>query len=216
MQLSPGPVTKILAAFNILIAAIMLIPSLWEAMMLAGALFPARFFVGDAAFANVAFILPVWLTPISSAFLHAGILHVGLNMLMLLVVGAGLERLLGSKLFLLLYVAGILVSAAAEILIKPASMIPVVGASGAISALFASHMQLFPRQEQKKWGPLPPRIGHIVKLFAFWCVFNAMLWFVGPDIGLNIAIWAHIGGFAAGLLLTWPLMRWRFRKKLGA
>ena len=45
-----------------------------------------------------------------------------------------------------------------------------------------------------------------------WVILNLMLGFVGPGIGVQIAIWSHIGGFAAGLALTWPLLRWKYRK----
>jgi membrane associated rhomboid family serine protease len=65
-------------------------------------------------FGDVGYMLPVWLTPLSSAFLHGGILHVSLNMLMLLMVGANLERVLGSKSFAILYGAGIVCAAAAR------------------------------------------------------------------------------------------------------
>jgi membrane associated rhomboid family serine protease len=211
MQISVGPVVKAIAAINILIAAVMLIPALWEPVMIAGALFPARFTVGDAGLQGAGFLLPAWLTLISSAFLHGGILHVGLNMMMLAVIAPNLERVLGPRYLLLLYGAGMLAAGAAEILVKPTSMIPIVGASGAISALMAAHTTLFPRERPKPLGPLPGAWAHALKLMAGWIVLNLMLGFVGPSLGVSIAIWAHIGGFAAGLVLTWPLLRWKYR-----
>jgi membrane associated rhomboid family serine protease len=210
MQIAAGPFTKIIAAINIALAALMLIPAWQEPLLVAGALFPARFTAGDAAFADY-FILPVWFTPISSAFLHGGILHAGLNMMMLLVIAPSLERILGWRGMALLYGIGLLAASLAECLAKPDSMIPVVGASGAISALIATYAQLFPKAPPKAMGPISPRWAHAIKLFAGWCVLNAMLWFAGPGIGLNIAVWAHMGGFAAGLALTWLLMLWRYR-----
>ena len=75
MRVAAGPFIKAIAGINLLVAAIMLIPALWEPVMVAGALFPARFTAGDAAFQGY-FVLPVWLTPVTSAFLHGGILHV--------------------------------------------------------------------------------------------------------------------------------------------
>lgn len=211
MQIAAGPVTKTIAAINIVVALIMLIPGLYEPLTIAGALIPARFSMGDAVFGDVGYMLPALLTPISSAFLHGGILHVALNMLMLLMVGANLERVLGSKGIAVIYAAGIFASAAAQIASDPQSAVPVVGASGAISALFASHMQLFPRNRPKAWGAVSGKLVHSLQLLAAWIAFNLMMGFVGPGIGVNIAIWAHIGGFIAGLLLTWPLLHWRYR-----
>ncbi len=210
MRIVPGPFTKAIAAINLALAAIMLIPALFEPLLVAGALIPARFTQGDAVMAGY-YALPVWLTPLTSAFLHGGILHAGLNMMMLLIIAPNLERVLGTKLIAVLYGAGLLAAALAECLAKPDLLAPVVGASGAISALIASYAQLFPRDHPKAMGAIPPRMAHAMKLMAGWAVINAMLWFVGPSIGIGIAIWAHIGGFAAGLALTWPLMRWKYR-----
>ncbi len=211
MRTPAGPVTKTIAAINLAPALITLVPGLYGPVTIAGALIPARFTIGDAIFGNSGYLLPTWLTMVSHAFLHAGILHVSLNMLMLLIVGANIERVLGSKAFALLYGAGMLAAALAEIIAQPQSAIPVIGASGAISALFAAHMQLFPRNRPKPLGLLPGKYVHALQLLAGWAVLNAMLWFVAPGIGINIAIWAHIGGFVAGLLLTWPLLNWRYR-----
>jgi membrane associated rhomboid family serine protease len=211
MRTPAGPVTKAIAAINVLLALIVLVPGLYAPVTVAGALIPARFTMGDAVFGEVGYLLPVWLTPVSHAFLHGGVLHVSLNMLMLLMVGANIERVLGSKAFAGLYGAGMLAAALAEIVAQPQSPIPVVGASGAISALFAAHMQLFPRNRPKPLGPVPGKVVHALQLLAGWVALNAMLWFVAPGIGLNIAIWAHIGGFVAGLALTWPLLNWRYR-----
>ena len=212
MQVAAGPVTKTIAAINIALAVLVLIPGLYAPVTVAGALIPARFSLGDGVFGEVGYMLPVWLTPLSSAFLHGGILHVALNMLMLLMVGANVERVLGSKSFAILYGAGIICAAIAEIAAHPQSPMPVVGASGAISALFAAHMQLFPHNRPKDWGRISGKLVHAAQLLAAWVAFNLMLGFVGPGIGVNIAIWAHIGGFIAGLALTWPLLNWRYRK----
>jgi membrane associated rhomboid family serine protease len=210
MQVKVGPFIKGIAVINIALAVLAFIPTLGEQMLIAGAMFPARFTQGDAAFAGL-FVLPVWLTPVSSAFLHGGILHAGLNVMMLLIVAPNIERVLGTKAIAILYGAGMLAASLAECLAKPESMGAVVGASGALSALIASYAQLFPREQPMPLGPIPPRWAHAMKLLAGWAVINAMLWLVGPDVGINIAIWAHMGGFVVGLTLTWPLLRWRYR-----
>jgi membrane associated rhomboid family serine protease len=211
MRTTAGPVTKFIAGVNVALALIVLIPGLFSAVMVAGALIPARFTMGDAILGDAGFLLPVWLTPVSSAFLHGGLLHASLNMLMLLMVGANIERVLGSKAYTLLYAAGLVAAAAAEVAANPLSPSPIVGASGAISALFAAHMMLFPRNRPQNWKAIPGKWVHAAKLLVGWVAFNLMLGFAAPGIGLNIAIWAHIGGFVAGLVLTWPLLNWRYR-----
>jgi membrane associated rhomboid family serine protease len=209
-RIAAGPVTKSIAAINIALAVLMLVPVLDAMLVAAGALIPARLSVGDGVMPQGLFLLPAWLTPISSAFLHGGFLHVSLNMLMLLITGPNIERVLGSKGFAMLYGAGILAAGAAEFAANPASTTPVVGASGAISAIFAAHMQLFPRERPKPLGPIPAKLVHAIKLMLGWILLNLMIGFVAPGLGVGIAIWAHIGGFAAGLLLTWPLLNWRY------
>ena len=210
-SLKVGPFVKAIAAINLLLALLMLIPAIWEPVMIAGALFPARFFADPTAFQGAGFMLPVWLTPISSAFLHGGILHVGLNMMMLAIIAPNLERVLGEKNLIILYFVGMFAAASVQVAADITSMIPVVGASGAISALIAAHVVLFPSERPKPMGPIPGKWAHAIKLLVGWSVLNLMLGFVGPSIGVTIAIWAHIGGFAAGLMLTWPLLRYRYR-----
>jgi membrane associated rhomboid family serine protease len=209
--LSVGPFVKAIGAINLLLALVMLVPAFVEPMLVAGALFPVRFFADSAAFQGWGYMLPVWLTPITSAFLHGGLLHVGLNMMMLAMVAPNLERVLGEGNIAVLYGIGILASAAAQIAYDPMATTPMVGASGAISALIAAHVTLFPRERPKPLGPIPGTWAHGLKLMAGWVVLNLMLGFVGQNIGMPIAIWAHMGGFAVGLLLTWPLLRWKYR-----
>jgi membrane associated rhomboid family serine protease len=210
-RLTIGPFIKAIAGINLVLALLMLIPAIWEPVMVAGALFPARLMGETSAFQGAGFMLPAWLTPFSAAFLHGGLLHVGLNMMMLAMVAPNLERVLGQSNIAILYGVGIVASAAAQVASAPQSIVPMVGASGAISALLAAHVTLFPRERPKPLGPIPGAWAHGLKLMAGWTVLNLMLGFVGPSIGVTIAIWAHIGGFAAGLLLTWPLLRWKYR-----
>jgi membrane associated rhomboid family serine protease len=209
--LKVGPFVKAIASANLLLALLMLIPAVWEPVMVAGALFPARFFTDPAAWEGSGYMLPVWLTPFSSAFLHGGLLHVGLNMMMLALIAPNLERVLGPRAIAILYGVGILASAAAQVASDPGSIAPMVGASGAISALIAAHVTLFPRERPKPLGPLPGPWAHALKLMLGWTILNLMLGFAGPAVGMQIAIWAHIGGFAAGLALTWPLLKWKYR-----
>ena len=119
MRIPPGPVTNALVALNLAIAAVLLVPIWWQNAVIAGALFPARFGAGASAFADVGFMVPAVLTPISAAFLHGGIAHVVLNMLMLLLIGKMVERVLGPFMYLLLYFIGAYAAALAEFLAAP-------------------------------------------------------------------------------------------------
>ncbi len=178
-----GPLTKILLGLNIAVAVITLWPAAFNALVLAGGLFPARFVDGDAQFANLAFLLPVWLTPISSAFLHGGLAHLGFNMMLLLLVGGMIEQILGWKSMLALYVAGIFTSAAAEIIASPHSLSPVIGASGAISAVLAAYLLLFPNAPPKNWGKMPAKYARPLQLLLMWVLINLAMGFAGPSDG---------------------------------
>ncbi len=212
MRFPRGPVTNVLVALNVAIALVLLVPVWWQHAVIAGALFPARFGAGASAFADVGFVVPAVLTPISAAFLHGGIAHVVLNMLMLLLIGKMVERVLGPFMYLLLYFIGAYAAAFAEYVVAPNSMIPIVGASGAMSAIIGAYVVLFPNKQPKNWGPIPASIARPLHLLVAWVALNLALGFVAPGLGMGIAIWSHIGGFVAGLLLARPLLLWRYRK----
>ncbi len=212
MRIPPGPVTNALVAINAVIAVVLLVPVWWQHAVISGAMVPARFGTAAGAFADAGVMVPAILTPISAAFLHGGIAHVALNMLMLLLIGKMVERVLGGGLYLLLYFVGAYAAAFAEWAVAPGSFTPVIGASGAISAIIGAYVILFPNKQPKDWGPVPASIARPLHLLAAWAALNLALGFVAPDLGLGIAIWSHIGGFVAGLLLVRPLLLWRYRK----
>ena len=87
MQFPRGPVTNVLAVINLVIAAILLVPSWWQYAVISGGLVPIRLSSGSAAFPDIGFMVPAFLTPLSAAFLHGGVAHVVMNMLMLLLIG---------------------------------------------------------------------------------------------------------------------------------
>ncbi|MDM7955625.1 rhomboid family intramembrane serine protease [Blastomonas sp.] len=151
--------------------------------------------------------IPVWLTPITSAFLHAGLFHLAMNMLVLVMVGRMIEAALGTERFVVLYTAGIIAAAAMHYAVDPLSTTPVVGASGAISALLAAYFLLFSRRKPQAIGPVPGLVVHIAWLAAAWTGINLLSQFAFAGSALGIAIWAHIGGFIAGLVLAVPLAR---------
>ena len=145
---------------------------------------------------------------VSHMFLHGGILHLAGNMLFLWVFGVNLEEQLGHVLFAAFYLACGLVAALAYVLSDPGSMVPMVGASGAIAGVMGGYVLLFPRARIDV-------MFYFVLLYKIWPVPAWVvlgLWFalqVGSEIiagtSGGVAHMAHIGGFVAGLALCIPL-----------
>lgn len=156
--------------------------------------------------------IPVWLTPLSAAFLHAGLLHLSLNMLMLLFCGRFVEKVLGGKLLLLLFLIGAYAAAGMEFAFHPQSDNPMIGASGAISAIIGTYALLYSQQEVRAIGPISANVVRILWLAAAWTIIQVMVGIVSLGGIGRIAIGAHIGGFVAGLLLTRPLIYARFKR----
>ena len=218
MRFPPGPVTNALVVINLVIAAVLPVPGWWEYAVISGGMFPARLSGDSSAFAGAGFLVPAWLTPVTAAFLHGGIAHVILNMLMLMLIGKLVERVLGGPLYLGLYLVGAYAAAATEwvaaLMRWPMAadmLVPAIGASGAISAIIGAYVLLFPNKQPKPWGPIPAHIARPLHLTLAWVGLNLALGFVGPGLGIGIAIWSHIGGFVAGLFLARPLLLWKYR-----
>lgn len=169
---------------------------------------PARF--GNELILPPGTIVPFVLTPLTSALLHGGVLHIVFNVIVLLFIGRQLEAPLGSKAMAVLLLVGAYGGALAQFLADPQSAVPMIGASGAISALIAVYALIFSRSQASAIGPIP---GHWVRalwLAAAWIGLQLLIGLAGGGGFGAIAIWAHVGGFLAGLLLARPLLRWRF------
>lgn len=179
-----------------------------------GGFIPAR--VGDPDLLAGLAAVPWWLTPLTCTLIHAGWLHVGFNMLMLVFCGRHVEHVLGKGPTLLLYGVGAYAACGAQWLIDPGSTGPMVGASGAISAVVATYALLYSQQQVRRIGPFSANIVRLAWLAGGWIALQLMIGFATAggmgDLG-QIAVAAHIGGFLAGLALTRPLLRWRFRKR---
>ena len=172
---------------------------------LQGGFIPARAFV-EFPLAAVPFVL----TPLTATLLHGGLMHIGFNLLMLVFCGRAVERVIGGGRTLLLYGVGAYGAALAQALVDPQSMTPMIGASGAISALVAAYAMLFGSGEVRRVGPLSGTLLRALWLLAAW---TAVQWLVGATTGsgpMQVATAAHIGGFVTGLLLVRPLLAWRF------
>ena len=168
---------------------------------------PARF--GGELIVPPGTMVPAALTPLTSAFLHGGWLHLIFNMIMLLFIGRQLEGPLGGKAMAVLLVIGAYAGALAQWAADPALTIPMIGASGAISALLAVYALIFSRTRTAAIGPIPAHWVRALWLAVAWIGLQLLLGFAGGGFGA-VAIWAHVGGFVAGLLLARPLLRWRF------
>ena len=153
-----------------------------------------------------------WPTMATSMFLHGGWMHLAGNMLFLWIFGDNLEDEMGHLPYLFFYLSAGLGAGAVHYLSAPGSMVPTVGASGAIAGVMGGYLLLFPRA----------RVDILLILIIFFKVFPVPawlmlgLWFilqvyngigVDPDMG-GVAYWAHAGGFIIGILLTLPLF-WR-------
>ncbi len=151
----------------------------------------------------------VWASLFTSMFMHGGLVHIGGNMLFLWVFGNNIEDKAGYVKYLLFYFVCGLLASGAHILSGPGSAIPTVGASGAIAGVLGAYLVMFPRRR-------------VVTLVIFYFITTVELpaivllgfWFVlqflpvlqslgGAGAGVtDVAVWAHIGGFAAGALIA--------------
>ena len=138
-------------------------------------------------------------TLVTSIFLHANFLHLGMNMLFLLITGDGCERAMGSSRFLVFYLACGVLSGLFHAYLNSTSSIPTIGASGAIFGVLAAFAILFPfRWLISLFGLIPVPIPAII--FVFLTILTETA-YVASGVVENIAHTAHIGGFLAGVFL---------------
>ncbi|ATW04939.1 rhomboid family intramembrane serine protease [Sphingorhabdus sp. YGSMI21] len=211
MHIPAGKLTNGLIIANVVIFLLIWIFGWEQEAVLRGGMFPVRLSGELTDLSAYGWMVPAWLTPLSSAFLHSGFVHLGFNMVMLLFCGRYVEEALGPQLMALLYVAGAYAAAFAEFAAHRDSMVPIIGASGAISAILGAYALLFARNRVDAVGPIPSHIVRIIWLTLAWIAIQLMIGFATRGSLQGIAIFAHIGGFVAGLVLTRPLLEWRFR-----
>ncbi len=156
-------------------------------------------------------MLPVWLTPLSATLVHAGIIHLAFNLLVLVVCGDELERTLGWRGTAALYLFGAYAAAAGYWLQEPTSPWPLIGANGAISALLGAYALLFGRRRARAIGPVPARIVAILWLAAAWIGIQLLIGFADLAAGAAVTIGASIAGFLTGVALVQPLLLWHYR-----
>lgn len=155
--------------------------------------------------------LPVFLTPLTATLVHSGFAHLFFNLLILAFCGRSVERVVGGQGIAILYLLGAYAAAAAQYAMDPAELAPMVGASGAISAVLGTFALLFGRNKVKVAHPGTANLLHALWLAAAWIILQILIGLTFETSGLRIAIAAHIGGFLIGLLLAKPLLllKWR-------
>jgi membrane associated rhomboid family serine protease len=169
---------------------------------------PAQF-TGAAPHAAPA--LPPGLTIVTSMFLHGGLLHLLGNMVFLWIFGNNVEDATGHLRFLVFYLACGAVAAIAHIATHPASNVPMVGASGAISGVLGAYFLLFPFARIVTLVVLGffAQTIQIPAFFflGFWFLMQFLSAAVSGGTGGGVAFFAHVGGFVAGLVLLMPFKR---------
>ena len=156
--------------------------------------------------------VPAFLTPLTTTLVHSGPVHIGFNLLVLVWCGMQVERVLGKTGLIVLYVAGAYASALLQWATDPASIVPMVGASGAISALIGAYALIFGRAKRISRSAAVNRWVNALWLLVAWIVLQYMTQWLAGQQGFLLATPAHVGGFVAGLLLQRPLLLWRYRK----
>lgn len=157
------------------------------------------------------FVVPEWLTPFTATLVHGDAMHIIFNMIMLVYCGRAIEQVLGAVPVAILYFAGAIASAFAQYLVNPASPVPMIGASGAISAVVAVYALLFSQNEVKAIGPIPSHWVRALWLAAGWTGVQWLLSYATSRGSYQIATAAHVGGFLIGLALARPLLAMRYR-----
>jgi len=147
-----------------------------------------------------------WEAVFTSMFMHGSWEHLLGNMVFLWVFGNNIEDSMGHLRFIAFYLICGAIAAAAHILLSPGSPVPAVGASGAISGIMGAYIVLYPRV--RVYTLIPPFFLVPVRAFlllGYWFFIQLAIGLVtlGPEMGEQggIAVWAHLGGFAAGVLL---------------
>lgn len=173
------------------------------------AFIPARFGALPPEYLNLPHSSALWgvLTMVTHTGLHGGLIHVGFNVAWLMAFGTVIARVGGARGFIAIYVIGAMAGALLFWAMHPAELVPVVGASGAISALMGGAVRFL-------YGPGPARLTdpRVIGFTVVWLVVNLIFGVGGFQIGGQagqIAWEAHMGGYFAGLLAIPYFIRYR-------
>jgi membrane associated rhomboid family serine protease len=153
--------------------------------------------------------IPVYLTLFTSMFMHGGLAHIAGNMLFLWIFGDNLEHAMGRMKFMVFYLLCGLLAGLSHVIssayLGQSTLVPSLGASGAVSGVLGGYMLLFPTRRVHVWAlftilSLPAFL--VVGLWFVFQVINGTGMLGGKEAAGGIAYAAHIGGFIAGLILV--------------
>jgi membrane associated rhomboid family serine protease len=208
-----GYVTLTLIAINVIVFVFLQLPN--EAFTYGWATVPAEITSGHDIVRQVtvsggSFMLepspnPVYLTLLSSMFMHGGWLHLLGNMLFLYIFGDNVERTLGRVPFLGFYLAAGLIASFAQIAADPNSLIPSLGASGAIAGVLGAYIVLFPSNRVLVYFGYSAVWVPALLVLGMWFVLQLISGIgeiaVSAQAEGGVAYLAHIGGFVTGLIV---------------
>jgi len=203
------------AAFLYQISLLLVDPRLEQALIYQLGLVPAAITQGIVSGGGS------YQTIFSSMFLHGGWMHIIGNMMYLWIFGNNVEDSMGHLRFIVFYLLAGVIAASAHIVMQPASTIPTIGASGAVSGILGAYLILYPRARIKTLLPLG--IFFTIVYFPAW--FFLIFWIgwqvlsqtlapMDPNAG-GVAYAAHIGGFVAGIVLIPFFRKYRRRRYVG-
>jgi len=145
-------------------------------------------------------------TLLTSMFMHGGWFHLIGNMWFLAVFGDNVEDAMGRVRFAFFYVLCGVAAAAGQILAAPNSLLPMVGASGAIGGVMGAYLRLYPRAPVHLLVFFGLFIRTVVVpaffMLGYWFLLQLLAGSLDAGTGGGVAFWAHVGGFAAGFLLV--------------
>lgn len=151
----------------------------------------------------------IW-QPITSMFLHGGIIHILLNMFVLWQFGNQIEQVIDTKKFLSLYFLSGITSGILYMFFSNIN-IPAVGASGAICGLMAAYVFIAPETKILLFFFIPMKIKNMIYGFAAFSLVFGVLALINPVLGFGVAHFGHLGGLVGGYLLTYY---WKTKKMI--
>ena len=151
---------------------------------------------------------PIWITLFTSMFMHGGWTHIGGNMLFLFIFGDNVEKAFGHARYLGFYLIAGIVASLAQVYSDPTSILPSLGASGAIAGVLAAYIVLFPTNRVRVlFGYFVTSVPAFV-MIGVWAFIQFVNGFASTAISAQtggVAYMAHVGGFIAGVLMTLAL-----------
>ena len=170
---------------------------------------------GKADLAAALHVIPEQATLFTYMFLHGGWMHLIGNMLFLWVFADNVEDGFGHLGFIVFYLVCGLAAVAAHIALSPGSQAPIIGASGAVAGVMGAYILLFPKSRVLVllFMRIPLRLA-AVWVLAGWIGLQLFMIYSGGANAGHVALWAHVGGFVTGFLIT-LVLRGRILRRLG-